>query len=508
MRGQKLADCVPEQYKYFAITIRQRPDYWADEEQIRADLQLEAVGNDKIETFLAMVRAQRALVDKFLSGELSKNDDAGMKAAMVDVGLIEGEEDPMFAGVELNEEQKRHPQADVDTCSGAFFLYKDAMEVMDCLTQYDMIAVDEVSQLTQADFERIIQMWEAADKVELYQMRRCKDKVLKKKLEALRTARPTREQLNKICRGHKTWSGRKEPTAWDLTELYRNHPNTTIATCTRRAAAKVNNLSIWVLFTTRRKRKLATLPVDWESNPENYDPDRADEKLLSRLMYEVSALKHVASVDNMFGIMESWYSSSRQDNYNELITGKPPQALDMPLYKGMRLYLTRNVNKEADFVNGMSCTVENYDSASKCLHVATKTSRQLAVYPMTDYVPDCGYVTAYPVRPGYAGTIHKLQGAELEHITVWLDIKNAKAAGYVALSRVQTDNDYISAGRRGHCKAFSTGYVTKYFEDMYAAKERLRPYRQALLYSSSCKQEIPDGQTQQRKKASSERHGQ
>eukprot|EP00438_Fugacium_kawagutii_P025799 Skav209824 [mRNA] locus=scaffold2424:121002:121373:+ [translate_table: standard] len=112
----------------------------------------------------------------------------------------------------------------------------------------------------------------------------------------------------------------------------------------------------------------------------------------------------------------------------------------------MRLYLTRNVNKEADFVNGMSCTVENYDSASKCLHVVTKTGRQLAVYPMTDYVPDCGYVTAYPVRPGYAGAMHKLQGAELEHITVWLDIKNAKAAGYVALSRVQTDNDYLLGG--------------------------------------------------------------
>ena len=379
---------VPVQYMHFANTIQQCPDYWEDEATIRADLELDATGKDKVETFLAMVRAQRALVQRFLSGELDKSDDAGVQAALVDVGLIEGEEDPMFRDMELNREQRRlekelcqqldrakaarlapneaaweevveeahkyakplfvtgppgtgkstvvdkcvrkclreggrvlyalptaqqasrvrakHPQADVDTCSGAFFLYRDAIEVMDILTQYDMVAVDEISQLSQFDFERIIQMWEAADKlpalvfagdfwqlpgltetkatdsprwkmvrkVELHQMWRCKDPVLKQKLQLLRTSQPSKEQLNQICRGHKAWSGHREPTAWDLQQLYRSHPKTTIATCTRRAAATVNSLSIWVLFTTRRKRQLATIPVDWEANPDNYDPDR------------------------------------------------------------------------------------------------------------------------------------------------------------------------------------------------------------------------------------------
>lgn len=383
---------VPEQYKYFANTVLQCPDYWEDEARIRADLELEATGNDKIETFLAMVRAQRALVQRFLDGDLQKEDDAGIRAAMVDVGLLAEEEDLMFQGMELNRGQKRlekalckdldrakrgrlaqndqewedvvedahlnsrplfvtgppgtgkttvvdkcvrkclrdggrvlyalptaqqasrvrskHPEADVDTCSGAFFLYRDAVEVMDMLTQYDMVAVDEVSQLSQKDFERIIQMWEAADKVpalvfagdfwqlpgfsqkgqknskatdspkwnlvhqiELHEMWRCKDEILKEKLQQLRTSMPTRRQLNNICRGHKAWSGHKEPTAWDLQQLYRSHPNTTIATCTRRAAALVNNLAIFVLFSTRRKRELATLPVDWEANADNYDPD-------------------------------------------------------------------------------------------------------------------------------------------------------------------------------------------------------------------------------------------
>ena len=68
---------VPLQYKFFANTISQCPEYWDDEEQIRADLELEATGNDRAETFLAMLRAQRALVGRFLAGELDTADDAG-----------------------------------------------------------------------------------------------------------------------------------------------------------------------------------------------------------------------------------------------------------------------------------------------------------------------------------------------------------------------------------------------------------------------------------------------
>ena len=37
--------------------------------------------------------------------------------------------------------------------------------------------------------------------------------------------------------------------------------------------------------------------------------------------------------------------------------------------------------------------------------------------------------------------------AELAHITIWLDLKRFKAAGYVALSRVRRDSDYLLGGR-------------------------------------------------------------
>ena len=57
-----------------------------------------------------------------------------------------------------------------------------------------------------------------------------------------------------------------------------------------------------------------------------------------------------------------------------------------------------------------------------------------------------GQAVYYPIRVGYAGTIYKFQGAELSHITVWLDRKFSRAAGYVALSRVVTDEDYLIGG--------------------------------------------------------------
>lgn len=60
--------------------------------------------------------------------------------------------------------------------------------------------------------------------IELHQMWRCKDNVLKEKLQLLRAAKPSRSQLANICRGHKAWGGHHEPTAWDLQQLYRSHP--------------------------------------------------------------------------------------------------------------------------------------------------------------------------------------------------------------------------------------------------------------------------------------------
>ena len=118
----------------------------------------------------------------------------------------------------------------------------------------------------------------------------------------------------------------------------------------------------------------------------------------------------------------------------------------MQMYEGMKVFLTKNLNKRNDFVNGMSATVEAYDAKSQCLQVLTITGKRLAVHPYTDDVPQCGRVTCFPVRAGYAGTMQRVQGMTLEHVTLYLDRAGCRAAAYVGMSRVQYDKDYLIAG--------------------------------------------------------------
>jgi ATP-dependent exoDNAse (exonuclease V) alpha subunit len=134
------------------------------------------------------------------------------------------------------------------------------------------------------------------------------------------------------------------------------------------------------------------------------------------------------------------------DRSNKLKAGKPKPS-DVQIYKGMDIFLTRNVDKDNDFVNGMQAVVEAFDEDSQSLRVKTVTGVRLSIYKYTDPDPEHHGANFHPVRIGYASTIYKLQGAQLEHVTIWLDCQGAKAAAYVALSRVRHDEDYLLGGR-------------------------------------------------------------
>jgi ATP-dependent exoDNAse (exonuclease V) alpha subunit len=110
----------------------------------------------------------------------------------------------------------------------------------------------------------------------------------------------------------------------------------------------------------------------------------------------------------------------------------------------MKIYLTKNVRKEDDYVNGMMCIVEGYFEQSGMLRVKTSSGHRLAITPWTDV--ERGKAVYYPLRIGYASTIHKAQGGEFKHITVWLDVPNMPATGYTALSRVARGSDYLLGG--------------------------------------------------------------
>ena len=509
---------VPTHFVLHASALQQAPGYWTDDAKVTATLQLAGHRDGYIDNALAMLAAQRSLIQKYMEGALDKNDavpevdvagrpdlDADAQEVSLDVDqlLLEKEindrvdralaardaQDPddavrlMKEAAESNSilvctgppgcgkttvadvclrraERKqarilyalptgqlaarvrqRHPGIDVDTCHSALLLHRPLQEALALLTVYDLVIVDEALQLSAEHFERLLEMWNAAGRsacllllgdpwqlpsvsgssasaspkwpfcrhVHLHRIHRCRDEVLGNKLQKLRMNKPMGAEGDRfigqeICRGHKAWSGHHEPTVLDVQDvLDRTQGATTFVTCTKRGAAVINEHATQVLFRNRNKRLLAEVPGDYDDNEENF----LDGKL-------------------------------RDD--------QPLQPSVVPLYPGLRVALTKNLDKEHHYVNGMTATVEGFDVASNSIIVRTDTGYVLSIYRYTDDNVPVGRVVYFPLRVGYAGTIYKYQGAELPHVTVWLDRPGCPAAGYVALSRVKYDRDYLIGG--------------------------------------------------------------
>ena len=91
----------------------------------------------------------------------------------------------------------------------------------------------------------------------------------------------------------------------------------------------------------------------------------------------------------------------------------------------------------------MGATILGMDGTN--VVVRTEQGRRLAVHPWTSE----SHIVHYPMRLGYASTLHKVQGATLGHVTLWLDVANMPAAAYVALSRVEYDANWRFVGNPG-----------------------------------------------------------
>ena len=210
--------------------------------------------------------------------------------------------------------------------------------------------------------------------ISFHEQVRCKDPHLQRKLNILRTAQPSMKQLKNILRGHRAWKT-NEPTAYDFLQLFRDHEDTTVVTCTRRACSIANNLAVEAFFEDRHKTPIGKILLDYECNLENYD--ESGKLKLGRL-----------------------------------------QGAPTDIYLGLRVFLTKNMDKMSDFVNGMSATIQAYDTRSKCLEVMTRTGHRLAVHMVSTELDDGRRVSCFPVRLGYACTIPKVQGMTLPHITL------------------------------------------------------------------------------------------
>ena len=331
----------------------------------------------------------------------------------------------------MRERLDQHETLVVDTAAAAFQFHQPEQEAAYVLCGYTLVLVDEYSQLAAEEFERILRLWTMADRVpalvflgdkyqlpgvdpqrawessawkscqkmELVKVYRSTDPAFLQTLAVLRSSMPTKTQLNQICRGHKAWEG-DAPSAADMERLLREHPDATYVAATRRGVALINKLALEVLYPG--VNPVAVLPGAYEDNPENY--------LHGRL---------------------------RQDCR--------PVPADVAIHAGARMYLTRNVRKRDDFINGMGCTVLEYDEASRVLWVRTDTGKRLPVTPWHD--PEFAGLVYYPIRLGYCSTVAKVQGDEFSFIIVYLDAANLPAVGYTALSRVKDSRSYLLGGR-------------------------------------------------------------
>lgn len=70
-----ITEKVPDKYMLYACALELAPEVWANEEAMRRELQQLACREDFLENALAMLRTQRHIIQLYLSGKLSKDEE-------------------------------------------------------------------------------------------------------------------------------------------------------------------------------------------------------------------------------------------------------------------------------------------------------------------------------------------------------------------------------------------------------------------------------------------------
>ena len=134
--------------------------------------------------------------------------------------------------------------------------------------------------------------------------------------------------------------------------------------------------------------------------------------------------------------------------------GPVAKAGRIVLRPGLRLRLSRNLDKGRGFVNGALCTIMEVLSRSVAV-VTLTTGRLVLLHPTND-----GGKIFLPCAYGYATTIRKVQGASLDAVVLFFDhcYPPDRGYGYVGASRARSKDgalslwspteDRLSPGRR------------------------------------------------------------
>lgn len=104
-----------------------------------------------------------------------------------------------------------------------------------------------------------------------------------------------------------------------------------------------------------------------------------------------------------------------------------------PLYKGMRVMITQNRNKNLGVINGKIATVNMIENTTVYLQLSNERIVPIHMVTMDNHK------VLYPFCPAYALTICKSQGQTLTQAIIWFDVDTVPTAtAYVAISRVKT----------------------------------------------------------------------
>lgn len=158
-----------------------------------------------------------------------------------------------------------------------------------------------------------------------------------------------------------------------------------------------------------------------------------------------AAMHAFATEDSLLGSVPTW----RDDG----------SLLDMPVFRGMRVAITRNHCEEKGIMNGESATVLALSPAGVCVQMEDGSLQAMA--PNVQWVSSGGrdvLRAAFELAPGYATTVFKSQGATLPFVIFWADCRGGPGIGYVACSRVR---------RREHLRFFGP-VLQSHFEPVVA----------------------------------------
>ena len=268
------------------------------------------------------------------------------------------------------------PYVTTDTIYSAFGFDADIADAAANLMQYALVLVDEVCSLHEEVFNRIMDVWTLASRL------------------------PTLVFMGDWWQ-LQPFDGNNEPCAGMSHSEY------------------FPSLSVFHL--TEQHRSTCPILVEFQNIVREGVPDNralrrfcrsrtvADEpsvESVATVLLEHPETTFIAIAKESVRILNDWACQALFHDARPLGTAHVDDNEDIEIYRGMRLMLTRNVDKAAGLVNGTMVHVREWNDS---LMVSTPTQGDIMLPLRWEYVEQ-RQSCFFPVVPGYAFTLAKMQG--------------------------------------------------------------------------------------------------